>query len=247
MTQVVFDAATSPPTFVNHVSLITWTHTPVGTPTAVAVIVSGGFYGETITSVTYGGAAMTLQDRADNAGGGGAGSYAAIYGLANPAAGAQTVNVQLAGVDYYAGASSLTVTGSDLTTCFSASNNTTYASSASPTISVTTGSEDLVIDGLCINAAMSPLNGYQTQRWDAGPGAIYAMGCSTANGTGGSVSMGWNCGAGVPSAYIVAAFKAGGSSSSVIKTFDGLANASTKTVLALANASVKTFNGVANT
>ncbi len=74
----------------------------------------------------------------------------------------------------------------------------------------------------------------------AGSGGLYGGGGGGGSGTGSFAG-----GAGSPG-IIVITYTPSGGVGSVIKTFLGLANASTKTVNGLANASIKTFDGVAN-
>jgi hypothetical protein len=138
---VAFDAVSSASVANNAGTALTWTHTPSGTPTAVAVAVQR--YPNTFgATVTYGGVAMTLA-ASD-------GSLAGvinteIWGLANPPSGAQTVSVGTGITGDYMEAGAITVTGSDTTTCFSNSISAN-GTSAAPSVSVTSASGELVVD-----------------------------------------------------------------------------------------------------
>lgn len=143
---VAFDAISNLATPVtNSSATLTWTHTPVGVPTAVAVLV-GGYLGNTIfTTVTYGGAAMTAGTLYGVIGN----TFCQIWFLANPSSGPQTVSMS-GETSIYAAAAAITVTGSDTTTCFrNASGGTGTESGAGSSVSVTSASGDLVID--CVN------------------------------------------------------------------------------------------------
>lgn len=75
-----------------------WTHTPVGAPSAVLVVMSGFCTNNTVTTTaTYGGAAMTQLAAVTNYGFDGT-AYESIwlFGILNPASGAQTVAVTFA-------------------------------------------------------------------------------------------------------------------------------------------------------
>ena len=76
---------------------LTWTHTPVGTPTAILIGVTT-FTGATnkVTSVTYGGNACSLIGFSESGGTAAAGGIA-LYGLLAPPSGAQTISVAFTG------------------------------------------------------------------------------------------------------------------------------------------------------
>lgn len=155
--------------FVYGSSPVTWTHTPVGTPTAVAVCFQFVSYFGAVTAVTYGGQTMSLFSSVVEPAIGQETTY--IYGLASPPSGAQTVSVTTTsgGLTFVAGAS-ITVTGSDTTTCFRAGSNATGAATeASGAVGITVSAQngDLIVD-ICGNG-----NGNETQVPDAGQTSIY--------------------------------------------------------------------------
>ncbi len=164
---VAFDAAASTSVSNNAGTTLSWTHTPVGTPTAVAVGIEsydgpGGTL--TITGITYGGVAMTRSVQAGAQGG----SHTELWCLANPASGAKTVTVTFSATGNYAQAGSVTVTGSDTSTCFRNTNsNGGFTLNGIPvTVAVTTVSGDLVVDVLGDVLSGAPTaNGSQTLRW----------------------------------------------------------------------------------
>lgn len=120
-----------------------WTHTPVGVPTAVAVCIAWRAVSPpTITSVTYGGVLMAQANTAPA----GVSGNCSIWGLANPASGPKTVQVNFSGLpDLQAGMYAVTVTGSDTTTCFSGSS---FDSGVSQLFGITLASNvaEIVID-----------------------------------------------------------------------------------------------------
>ena len=188
----------SPPAF-------TWTHTPVGTPTAVSVALSYFTGTAAPTAVSYGGVAMTLAAFETDGGS----VQAQIWGLAHPPAGVQTVEVDWSGTAILSGGA-ITVTGSDLTTCFSttAVNN---GSGTSTSVVVASANGELVVDiiGGQIGGTPSVTGGSQTLRW--GPfvlaGNITGVG-SSAPATG-STTMAWSI-TSAPWAAVGASFKIAG-------------------------------------
>ena len=87
---VAFDAAASA---ASALASYSFTHTPVGTPTTAIVGVNVAAAGTTVTSVTYGGTAMTQVRNAFVS----AVARTVVFILDSPASGAQTVAVTLAG------------------------------------------------------------------------------------------------------------------------------------------------------
>jgi hypothetical protein len=111
---VAFDAATTSPS--NFASPITYTHTPVGTPTAALVALTQDHPGR-LPSVTYGGGLMSAIAFAwspDHT------TVQWLFGLANPLSGAQTVAVSWAVGGTESNSAAVTVTGSDLSYPFGA-------------------------------------------------------------------------------------------------------------------------------
>lgn len=113
----------------SNVSSLSWTHTPVGTPTAVAVTVGWWNTTNAISSVTYGGVAMVLAKALASS----ANDKAAIYGLANPPSGSQTVVITWSGGGAFANAGSISVTGSDTSTVFSNTSSATGTGTSAST------------------------------------------------------------------------------------------------------------------
>lgn len=187
---VAFDAISNPTPINASAATLSWTHTPVGAPTAVAVVIGGYAAGSTISSVTYGGVSMSAGTAYGDYP---ATYYTRMYGLANPSSGAQTVTVTFSG-NTYAAAAAITVTGSDTTTCFSNSsgNTATASSSISDTVSGATG--ELVVDcvaGFIAGAGASGVGGAQTSRYSAFWNGNISFGVSTAPGAA-SVTTTWS-------------------------------------------------------
>jgi hypothetical protein len=150
---VVFDAKSSVTGAAT--TSVTWTHTPVGTPTAVGIGAYGWEQGLTSTwACTYGGTTVPpATTQVYDAGGDGA----VIFGLANPSSGVQSVTVSSPNSTYFV-ATGVTVTGSDITTCFSASNQA-IGTNAAPSITVAGGGTNDLVMCVCgadgANASMS--------------------------------------------------------------------------------------------
>lgn len=205
---VVFDAVgpNSGGKHATSVSSISWTHTPVGIPTAVAVAISltKSVSNTAITSVTYGGVTVSLavskNDNTTNA------VRAAIFGLASPPSGAQTVVVNFASPIDTVAAASITVTGSDPATCFDNVSIGNLGRSVNPTDNAcSSAAGDLVIDCASqhvISGSWSAGSG-QTQVWmNADGSSSYAPGAA-------SVTMHELTGTSDFWAIVSASFKAG--------------------------------------
>lgn len=214
----VFDA-TSSVDFVL-VSSASWTHTPSGTPTGlgvgVSVVDTSG--AATITSVTYNSISATLEvDKTSNIGG--LNGRAAIYRLANPSAGAQTVAVTFPTSTYVGGAGAVTVTGGDTTTVFS--NNTSASGSTSPlTVTCTSASDELVMDTGVYNqfpgTVTATVGGGQTQRWNRTSSNTWALGSTKAGAA--SVAMSWTLQNDRAWAQVAASFKASATAAAFVST-----------------------------
>lgn len=189
------------------VSSLSWTHTPVGNPSAVAVAVGYWSNATAISSVTYGGVAMTLAV-SQNAS---SGDKAAIYGLANPPAGAQTVQITWAAGGIFANAGSISVTGSDTTTCFSHADGQAAGTGTSAACTVTSAVGELVVD-MCNGdnaTAGVTITSSGTRRWGtAHVGSEEANAAATAPGAA-TVTMTETLSASKPWAIVAASFKSG--------------------------------------
>src|SRR5687768_14009716 len=129
-----------------------WTHTPSGTPTGIGIAISwrhasaGGL--PSITSVTYGGQSCTLEDEQLTPTGV---EKTAIYSLANPPSGAQTVSIVFSsGPNRQSAACAITVTGGDLTDVFGTPAKAN-GSSATPSVNVSSAADELVMDAVAVN------------------------------------------------------------------------------------------------
>jgi hypothetical protein len=115
-------------------SPMAWTHTPVGTPRGVVVLVVTNDTTDTVTGVTYGGTAMT-RVRWQNVGGENGSAYAYFLGASVPT-GAQSVSVAFTGSNNHMGCSA-TVTAADDTSVHT-SDVLSSTSLANPSITLTT-------------------------------------------------------------------------------------------------------------
>jgi hypothetical protein len=184
---VVLDAV-GPGATGSTVNSITWTHTPVGTPSAVGVWGCG--YNPAF-SCTYGGTSMAA-GTLYNPGSISAGNSQS-FGLANPPSGAQTIVLSTSNNAYIAG-NSISVTGSDTTTCFSnrSGNSGTVNNS---TASVTSAVGELVVDSVGsfqATAVPSGAGGSQTSRYTAFWNTNLNAGISTQPGAAGTVTATWS-------------------------------------------------------
>lgn len=119
----------------------TWTHTPVGVPTAVAVFITKNSLLGPVSGFTYGGFSMTL---VNSGGAGDAQTNLYIFALANPPPGPQSVVGSIVGARWTA--ASVTVTGSDLVTVFRDTQFLGTAGAPPDTITLASAAGDLCVD-----------------------------------------------------------------------------------------------------
>lgn len=191
-TSVAFDAASNITPWVNTISSPqTWTHTPVGTPTAVAVCAENynpSTGGTSISSVSYGGTSMgsPAVTQTVYAGNG----ILAIWVLANPPSGAQTVSVALndgVGTNY-GRAVAVTVTGSNTSTAIDSSNSATGTGTAI-SAAVTSITGELALDCATPNTATdtATASGSQTSVYSPVGGVFSSYLAASASST----TMAW--------------------------------------------------------
>ena len=149
----------------NSTSLLSWTHTPTGTPTLVVVHV---VYWEdtlgvhTITGVTYGGTAMTSAGTRVRHATGEAAVH--LWYLQNPPSGNQTVEVDVNG----ANATAVTAGALTFTAAASVANYTSgTGSSADPTLTVTSATGEIVTGATgTFGVATMAFDTPATERWE---------------------------------------------------------------------------------
>lgn len=214
-----FDAATTAQ-FDNAMS-VTFSHTPVGTPTAVTVGVASS---NVPSGVTYGGTDMGSSFvSATNAT---TGMDVTLRGLASPAAGAQDVVISFA-AGTWGVAGSVTATASDPTTCFRAGSGASDTTiNGNSTDAITAGATgDLAIDCIGWRTDFSkPLTSGQTNRWSIeNTGDSEAGNGSTAAG-GASVTMSYTTAAGNYTALVCASIQdaAAAGGHPTVKRFGGV-------------------------
>lgn len=125
-------------------SPMSWTHTPAGTPRGVVVLIVTNDTTDTVTSVTYGGVAMT-RVRWQNVGGENGSAYGYFLGAGVPT-GAQTVTVNFTGANNHMGCS-VTVTAAD-DTSVDADLGLASTSLGNPSINLTTSVETITYGAL---------------------------------------------------------------------------------------------------
>jgi len=192
---VLFDAVAS--AFVvdsGTTTTLSWTHTPVGTPTKAAVAFENYDTNCTVSGVTYGGVSM-VQEASQTISAGG--SSVQIWALANPSAGAQTV-VITCGQHMYTQAGSITVTGGSTVTAIRAAN-TALATSTTPSVSVTSATGDFIVDVVGSTGAnvTTTAGGSQNKRWGPTDAGTNTASSSTLPAGSGSTTMTWTLGSSV--------------------------------------------------
>lgn len=147
---------------------------------------------QTVSSVTYNGVAMT-QVAAHAAGGNN--TRVKQYYLINPASGANTVSVTMSGATNLV-VGSISFNGAHQTTPLG-TQATATGTSGNPSVSVSSASDEIVVDSLSYDRASSLTVGAgQTQRYnrdDNGGGDLWGAGSTEAGAA--SVTMSWTAGA----------------------------------------------------
>jgi len=181
---IAIDAVTSAGFGTTLRSSLSFTHTPVGTPTLALAIWTGAPWGGT-TAVTYGGQAMTEVTGSPITG---TIPQVRMFYLDNPPAGAQTMLFDWSGSDIRGGGGVITFTGT------AASPIGDYAEELDPSISVDTSASGdcIVVDGYAVDdASITP---DKTSRWNSnfGSGGGNSGACQTTPGTGGTDVMSYS-------------------------------------------------------
>lgn len=180
-----------------NVSSVTFSHTAAGSNRGILVYVCLQGTSQTVSSVTYAGASLSLigaQNNSDTSGP----NRLEVWGLAASATGANNVIVTLSANNTAWDASAISFTGAHQT---QASNFTGFQSaaqdngiSASISVTVTTGAtNDLVCSGTCSTFGgdgAAPGSG-QTQQWLDNSGATNTMGSTKAGGASVTMTENW--------------------------------------------------------
>lgn len=172
---------------------VNWTHPPVGTPTAIIVKIFNRIADNTISGVTYGGVAMTLEKTQ--------GTLTAWKTTATPAAGAQTVIVSAtAGLGEPLYCESISIVTGNATSPVASSNSST-GTSGTPSCAITGAVGNLFIDSVGTNngsGATIAADVSQTERYNSAVLAgnvVFAI--STKPGTA-STTLDWTFSFGSP-------------------------------------------------
>lgn len=167
---------------------LSWSHTASGTFRLVIVVCAAGKGIDTgvALTATYGGVSMTslglIHSNNSNAG------FVQMWGLIAPATGAQTVVVTNSGPTADLEGGSVSFNGVNQTTAWQ-NVATAFGNSTAPSVSITSSSGNMVIDGVANGQAITSSG--QTNRWLKNQNSTTAAGnaaSSTASGAG-SVTM----------------------------------------------------------
>ena len=152
-----------------------------GTNRAIGIGVAWSVKGISGVAVTVGGTAAALVTGSDSAADGPA-YRSAMYTLAAPASGVQSVSVTWT-TNSYAMCGAVTVTGADQTTPM---NNGTYAIaySGAASLEITSTSGDMTLDTIATESGGTPTTPTQTGRWADNSSSQVGGGASTGPGTG---------------------------------------------------------------
>lgn len=142
----------------------TWAHTCAGSDRILLVKVAHYDSSDTVSSVTYGGVALTAVPGASTANG----QYRiGWYYLLAPGAGTANIVVTVTGSVFDFGGAGLSLTGVHQTVPFGTPVTAT-GTDTTPTVTVSSAADELVVDGLVIiHSGTLSVGAGQTQRWNA--------------------------------------------------------------------------------
>ena len=163
---------------------LTWMHTATGSNRLVIVGVSY-IHASATVSVTYGGVAMTSVGSAVQGGD----DRMQMFRLVNPPTGAQTVTVTFSVAVIQKIGGSVSMTGVNQTTPLGTFVSAT-GFTTTPSVTVTSGAGELVIDTLAGDTGVgtTTVNAGQTQQWNLKPANT---GAGSTKAGAASVTMGW--------------------------------------------------------
>lgn len=157
------DTATS--ATANSGTSLSWTHTGAASPSNYLAVV-GCYVAPTgagdITSVTYGGQAMTLI--AAQTAGGGTAERVSLYGIINPPVGSQTVQINFAGTVGLVSAGAITFTGADQATGWH-NSNTNSGTAATIALTITSATGEITTTAAGADNNTNAPTTTQTARW----------------------------------------------------------------------------------
>jgi len=215
---VAFDAVASNQN--SATASLTWTHTPVGTPTGVSVAAvmfdsSAGTFTADYGGTSMGAAQVTLASSQFG------NTIIQIWGLSNPPPGAKVVTIAQGGANFTCTAGSTTVTGGVVSgSPFSNTASNGNIIGASPSMSITSATGELVIDIISMGNGITPTatGSGQTLRWSIAP-TFDAAGSSAAGAASYTVSYSLSGGTGCD--IVGASFAAGASVPPIVYTLMG--------------------------
>lgn len=182
----------------NSASSLTYSHTTGGSNRSL--VVSVGLASKTITAtVTYAGTSMTDLGHTDHST---TNNRVYLFGLANPATGANNVVVTLTGgsTEIYTGAISATAADQGAgAAAFGTYAGAEASTQTHPTLAVTSATSALVVDGCQYGNDRTACD--QTERWHLNPNTSWSASGATAAGAA-SVTMGWTLGAATTSVLV---------------------------------------------
>jgi hypothetical protein len=167
---------------------VSWSHTCTGSDRYLRVGVSiWQFGGETVSSVTYNGVALSQLSTADTGN-----AHAELWHLIAPDTGTNTVLVTLSGTPQGIVAGAVSFTDAHQTTPAGTAVTATGTSSA-PSVAASSASGELVQDVVCIdNVGNLSVGAGQTARWNTTTGGGWADGGGSTEPGDATVTMNWS-------------------------------------------------------
>ena len=166
----------------------TWAHTCAGSDRILLVKVAHYDSSDTVSSVTYGGVALTAVPGASTANG----QYRiGWYYLLAPGAGTANIVVTVTGSVFDFGGAGLSLTGVHQTVPFGTPVTAT-GTDTTPTVTVSSAADELVVDGLIIiHGGTLSVGAGQTSRWNAIGLSGFIKYAGSTEGGAASTEMSW--------------------------------------------------------
>lgn len=175
----------------NGASPFTLNHTTAGSDRLLIVGVSIHHVNSEVISMTYNGVEMTLVPDTGEYNGQ---YYCVMYYLVAPATGSNTVSISTSDQVYDIGIGVISLTGVHQSVPLGTALQTT-GTSTTPSVTVSSAADELVVDALCINnnGALA-VHASQTSRWNATTGNAFIKYAGSTEVGAASTTMSWTNG-----------------------------------------------------
>lgn len=170
----------------------TWSHTCAGSDRLLLLFVAHYHSSNTISSASYNGVSMTPVINGAAVNGSGYLCFITVFYLIAPATGSNTVSVTPSGSLFDFGASAISLFDVHQTIPLGTAVNA-IGSNATPSVTVSSAADELVVDGLVImNSGTLSVGSGQTQRWNTPTANAFIRYAGSTESGADSTTMSWS-------------------------------------------------------